>query len=760
MKVNLYLIIFISICSLLNSITWHIKQDGTGNFTTIQDGINASADNDTVLVFPGTYFENIDYLEKSITVASLYIITAEDSIINQTIIDGNQQYRCVTIEDCENTSIKGFTIQNGKVLGNGWTSGSGGGLLIDNVTFSSISNCKIKNNIATSSGGLYIFQSNVILAGNIISNNRALQVAGGLGLTGNTTSIQFSEIALNSIFLNYAATGSDIYVGYSIQGIVDIVADTLTVNEPDYFFICPPPQCTISQLNVKIEEIDQDLYLSPNGDDTNSGLSQEEPLQTLAWAQTIIKRNDETPHTIYLAEGTYSESLNNQIFPLNIKKGITFKGISPDNTILDAESEYPFFYQFSRPQDEFSTLIIEDIRLINGECLYDTHSGGILIYQADLHMDNVIIENCNGDWAGAIQLANGYANLNNVIIRDNYGQCAVSTSIEYNCPNPVSDVRITNSKIINNHPKIDPDFPGGGAFKIGGHFNIPGDYQAQFINCEISGNHNATNTQYTGLGGASVMYVDDQIEVNIVNCTIGDNTLSYSTGSSFEVDNNSEVNIYNTILYDNDGYSFNLMQDVDVNISNSLIEGGDDNVNYYYPLAIVNWMDGNLDEDPNWYVIGENPYALLGNSPCIDAGTLDIPASIVLPELDLAGNPRIYGETIDMGAYEWQGVDVEDPSIPNSSFSFTNLSNYPNPFNPSTTIEFLIQDDSNIEILIFNIKGQKINTLISEEVGKGNHSIIWNGDDDFGNSLSSGIYLYKLSVNGKIEAVNKCLLLK
>ena len=339
----------VNVCSLLNSVTYHIKQDGTGNFTTIQEGIIAATDSDTVLVYPGTYYENIDYLEKSLTVASLYITTSADSLIDQTIIDGNQESRCVTIEDCENTSLIGFTIQNGKVLGNGWTSGSGGGILIDYVISSIISNCKIKNNTASTAGGLYIFYSNVILTGNIISYNRAIEVAGGLGFTGNTTSIQFNETELNSIFLNYAATGSDIYIGWNIQGIVDIIADTLTVDEPDYFFICPPPQCTISQLNAKIVEIDQDLFLSPNGDDSNSGLSPEEPLQTLAWAQTIIKRNDENPHTFFLEDGTYSHSLNNQIFPLNIKKGVTYKGVSTEETIIDAESEHPFFFMISTP---------------------------------------------------------------------------------------------------------------------------------------------------------------------------------------------------------------------------------------------------------------------------------------------------------------------------------------------------------------------------------------------------------------------------
>ncbi|MCK5052547.1 MAG: SBBP repeat-containing protein [Candidatus Cloacimonetes bacterium] len=88
------------------------------------------------------------------------------------------------------------------------------------------------------------------------------------------------------------------------------------------------------------------------------------------------------------------------------------------------------------------------------------------------------------------------------------------------------------------------------------------------------------------------------------------------------------------------------------------------------------------------------------------------------------------------------------------------LSNYPNPFNPSTTIEFSIQNNSKVKLTIHNTKGQKIKTLANDEFTEGSHSIIWNGINESGKSISSGVYLYKLNVNSKMEAVKKCLLLK
>ena len=101
--------------------------------------------------------------------------------------------------------------------------------------------------------------------------------------------------------------------------------------------------------------------------------------------------------------------------------------------------------------------------------------------------------------------------------------------------------------------------------------------------------------------------------------------------------------------------------------------------------------------------------------------------------------------------------EVEEYEI---SHNLLCLQNHPNPFNPSTTISFSIQEESKTELSIYNIKGQKIKTLKNEEYTNGNHSVIWNGDDNFGNYVSSGVYFYKLNVNGKTEVVKKCLLLK
>jgi len=83
---------------------------------TIQAGINVSVDGDTIMVYPGTYLENIDYNGKNITVASLFLTTQDTTFISQTVIDGNQNDSVVTFENGEDSTavLCGFTITNGK----------------------------------------------------------------------------------------------------------------------------------------------------------------------------------------------------------------------------------------------------------------------------------------------------------------------------------------------------------------------------------------------------------------------------------------------------------------------------------------------------------------------------------------------------------------------------------------------------------------------------------------------------------------------
>jgi len=85
--------------------------------------------------------------------------------------------------------------------------------------------------------------------------------------------------------------------------------------------------------------------------------------------------------------------------------------------------------------------------------------------------------------------------------------------------------------------------------------------------------------------------------------------------------------------------------------------------------------------------------------------------------------------------------------------------NYPNPFNPTTTIAYNLASDGMATLEVYNIKGQRVTTLVNKQHNAGSHTIVWDGKDDSGRAVSSGIYYYRLNTeNGSIT--HKMLLLK
>ncbi len=87
------------------------------------------------------------------------------------------------------------------------------------------------------------------------------------------------------------------------------------------------------------------------------------------------------------------------------------------------------------------------------------------------------------------------------------------------------------------------------------------------------------------------------------------------------------------------------------------------------------------------------------------------------------------------------------------------LTNYPNPFNPETTIKFRISVPGNVELTVYNIKGERISKLLKEFKEAGEHSIVWDGKNDLGQPVSSGVYFYRM-ITPEYDRVNKMLLLK
>jgi hypothetical protein len=116
------------------------------------------------------------------------------------------------------------------------------------------------------------------------------------------------------------------------------------------------------------------------------------------------------------------------------------------------------------------------------------------------------------------------------------------------------------------------------------------------------------------------------------------------------------------------------------------------------------------------------------------------------------------------GEYNIRLIKIESENVEASMIPRPdnfNLHHYPNPFNPSTTISFNLtaEEAENTELVIYNVKGQKVKTLVNEYLEAGNHTFLWNGTDKNGKPVSSGIYFYKLK-SSNYNNTKKMLLLK
>jgi hypothetical protein len=235
-------------------------------------------------------------------------------------------------------------------------------------------------------------------------------------------------------------------------------------------------------------------------------------------------------------------------------------------------------------------------------------------------------------------------------------------------------------------------------------------------------------------GGGVFLWDSSPIFSNVVisnNEAAGGISNDPNVGSGIYSGGNSNPVITNTIIWGNLPESDAI--DGIATVSYSNIQGG--------------WEgEGNIDTNPLFCNPDSGDYTLAENSPCIDAGDPSSP-------LDSDGT------IADMGAF---GVGcsailaIEEEFIP---MEFALHQNYPNPFNPLTTLRYDLSEQSLVNIIIYDMLGREVKTLVNTTQDAGFKSVSWNATNDYGKPVSAGVYLYQIQA-GEFVQTNKMVLLK
>ncbi|MCP4634576.1 MAG: T9SS type A sorting domain-containing protein [candidate division Zixibacteria bacterium] len=313
----------------------------------------------------------------------------------------------------------------------------------------------------------------------------------------------------------------------------------------------------------------------------------------------------------------------------------------------------------------------------------------------------------------------------------------------------VSNPTIMNNIIRNNnaHGVHDGNAAGGGIYCD--------NSSAKIINNRIYGNRCSAEGTTTSASGGGIFLTDACTNTIIANNIIHDNRLAcvHNRGGGIDCGSTLNTTIRNNVIYNNNRegiYGF----DSDPIITNSVIWNnniffGDSSEPIITYSNIQNgWEgEGNIDEDPLFRDPENGDFHLMAaycndpyDSPCIDMGD----PSIFDSYLDC--NWGLGAERSDMGAYGGDrriptDIDNDISILPNK---FILYQNFPNPFNPITTIQFSLPLKSKVQIEVFNLAGQRVAILIDDYQSAGIHSIIWDGSE-----YSSGIYFYRLTDENK-----------
>ncbi len=768
----------------LHAVTRIVDITGAGQYTSIQTAVSASSPGDTVLVYPGRYVENVNISISNLTVVSLEYTSNDPSFIESTIIDGNLNASGIRInQNIHDIRIQGFSITNSK-----------SGIVLGQNSVSIIANCALHGNASSYGGGINLFKGTTTLSGVRIFNNYSYIMGGGIYINGymGYVNITFDPVNRCSIYNNTAGAGQDI-VAHSINNDLSIPLEMFTVANPTSYYAAPYRasgnefHLLIDAATAHHQEINSDLYVSPNGDDNNDGLSPASALKTIRTAVYRVASDSLNQKTVHILPGTYSRTANQQVFPVPLKSWVKVQGAGVDDTQIVGEMDpsyanvqynalkvFTSFYQTHASLEDLSittagsnnscaiwgykeeSLHLKNLRM--HELSPDQNAVINITYAKNCLWDGIIIEDFTTDSMGFLY-SDGYIT---GVIRNSIFRNATSTFISNEVwATPLIWIRNEGEISFENchFDNIEMTDDDSNIMTIGYSSTLPYNNRYRLINCLFSNLQSQSRMM--------IMASPGYPEMDIVNCTFSGNT-----SDAYILMVNGNIRITNSVFYNNspNEIAINSMPDSGesstITIDYSLFNGGYNGIQQT-PGNIINYLNSNIDTDPLFSggddIHSPLYYSLALGSPCINSGTPDT-LGLFLPPYDLAGNQRVWGNRIDMGCFEFGSepyVGNDDPVAPD--IPAVSMTAYPNPFSVFTNIKVSTLNSgsdrpesvNNACVTIYNIKGQRVKTIILDPGKTGEQLTFWDGRDADNTRCSSGIYFINLILNGRNVSTKK-----
>jgi len=550
----------------------------------------------TIYLEPGTYSPSVTGEQFPLSLQNFVTIQGSDS--GSTVIDAEKTGSVFAGVDVVNCNLFDLTITGG---------------------------------LANKGGGLYCQDLDVDLSSCRIIHNHARETGGGI-FASSTYSSQLPEVGgypQDSCVFSKNSSGNGTGADLSAETYTIIYAryNQFDGDYLDPFYVYPQVNFDLSHSETDFSPINQDVYVSVNGNDSNDGLSPDTAFKTIQHALRQAEGSLENLVTIHVGPGLYSPSATGETFPIHLDDVSLIYGARKELTILDAEGSSGIF-----KGSDISAAILADMTLQGGK----SETGGA----ASLDNTIILIQDCSltGNHArlgGAIYIRQGQLYILDSEFVENLTEGAYTAGgAIYAQDTPIEMIRTLFA--VNNADYGGAVFNDFGSIRMaastvknnqsvygGGIYSSPADLEA--ISCFF------TNNSAALFGGG--LYLWGGQPTNLINCTIAQNIAQWM-GGGLMADSARECVLRNSILWGDkavDGEEIALVSipqngSSDVTVEYCAVQGGEAEVFVETP-DVLTWGSGNFDDDPLFvtgpagnYYLSQTESGQQADSVCVDSG--------------------------------------------------------------------------------------------------------------------------------------------